>query len=567
MATYAFLLIASFLLVLMLLAKPLGNFIAYLIDGDMPRAIAKSESVFWRLSGIKQVGRDLPEMNYWQYAIAILLFNLLSFGLLFVILMCQGSLPLNPQHYPGMSWDLAFNTAISFVANTNWQSYSGENTLSYLSQMVGLTVQNFLSAATGIAVVFALIRAFSRHGSKTIGNAWVDLARITLYLLLPLSIIFALFFVSQGVIQNFSPYVLSNNLDSAPQLLPMGPVASQEAIKLLGTNGGGFFGANSSHPFENPTALSNFVQMLAIFLIPTALCFAFGRTVSDNKQGHALLWAMAIIFVIAAAGVIHEEYVGNPFLGELHASSTANLEGKETRFGTLGSALYAVVTTAASCGAVNSMHDSYTALGGMVPMWLMQIGEVVFGGVGSGLYGMLLFVLLAVFLAGLMIGRTPEYLGKKIEVREMKMVALAILVTPTLVLLGTTISLMTEAGRAGILNPGAHGFSEVLYAFSSAANNNGSAFAGLSANTPYYNVMLALAMFLGRFGVIFPVLAIAGSMAVKKPQAASLATLPTHGPLFIGLLIMTVLLIGALTFVPALALGPIAEHLQIWLAA
>lgn len=567
MATNAFLLIASFLLVLMLLAKPLGNFIAYLIDGDMPRTIAKSESVFWRLSGIKQVGRDLPEMNYWQYAIAILLFNLLGFGLLFVILMCQGSLPLNPQHYPGMSWDLAFNTAISFVANTNWQSYSGENTLSYLSQMVGLTVQNFLSAATGIAVVFALIRAFSRHGSKTIGNAWVDLARITLYLLLPLAIIFALFFVSQGVIQNFSPYVLSSNLDSAPQLLPMGPVASQEAIKLLGTNGGGFFGANSSHPFENPTALSNFVQMLAIFLIPTALCFAFGRTVCDNKQGHALLWAMAIIFVIAAAVVIHEEYVGNPFLGELHASSTANLEGKENRFGTLGSALYAVVTTAASCGAVNSIHDSYTALGGMVPMWLMQIGEVVFGGVGSGLYGMLLFVLLAVFLAGLMIGRTPEYLGKKIEVREMKMVALAILVTPTLVLLGTTISLMTEAGRAGILNPGAHGFSEVLYAFSSAANNNGSAFAGLSANTPYYNVMLALAMFLGRFGVIFPVLAIAGSMAVKKPQAASLATLPTHGPLFIGLLIMTVLLIGALTFVPALALGPIAEHLQIWLAA
>ncbi|QCJ71078.1 potassium-transporting ATPase subunit KdpA [Providencia heimbachae] len=567
MAANAFLLITSFLLVLLLLAKPLGNFIACLIEGDMPRIVTKSESLLWRFSGVKQPGREMAEMSWQRYALAILLFNLLGFALLFVILIFQGNLPLNPQKMPSMSWDLAFNTAISFVANTNWQSYSGENTLSYLSQMAGLTVQNFLSAATGIAVVFALIRAFSRHGSKTVGNAWVDISRITLYLLLPLAIIFALFFVSQGVIQNFSSYIVSNNLDSSAQLLPMGPVASQEAIKLLGTNGGGFFGANSSHPFENPTALSNFVQMLTIFLIPAALCFAFGRTVGDNKQGHALLWAMTIIFVIAAAVVIHAEYVGNPFLSDLQANSSANMEGKESRFGILGSALFAVVTTAASCGAVNAMHDSFTAFGGMVPMWLMQIGEVVFGGVGSGLYGMLLFVLLAVFLAGLMIGRTPEYLGKKIEVREMKLVALAILVTPTLVLLGTTISLMTEAGRAGILNPGAHGFSEVLYAFSSAANNNGSAFAGLSANTPFYNVILAIAMFLGRFGVILPVLAIAGSMAIKKPQAASIASLPTHGPLFIGLLILTVLLIGALTFIPALALGPIAEHLQIWQTA
>lgn len=567
MAANGFLLIASFLLILLVLAKPLGNFIACIIDGDMPHFVNKSESLLWRFSGVKQRGREMAEMSWQRYAIAILLFNVLGFCLLFAILMFQGSLPLNPQKLPGMSWDLAFNTAISFVANTNWQSYSGENTLSYLSQMAGLTVQNFLSAATGIAVVFALIRAFSRHASKTVGNAWVDISRITLYLLLPLAIVFALFFVSQGVIQNFSAYLLSSNLDSNTQLLPMGPVASQEAIKLLGTNGGGFFGANSAHPFENPTALSNFVQMLAIFLIPTALCFAFGRMVGDSKQGHALLWAMTIIFVIAAIVVIQAEYVGNPFLSELHANSSANMEGKESRFGVLSSALYAVVTTAASCGAVNAMHDSFTALGGMVPMWLMQIGEVVFGGVGSGLYGMLLFVLLAVFLAGLMIGRTPEYLGKKIEVREMKMVAIAILVTPTLVLLGTTIALMTEAGRAGILNPGAHGFSEVLYAFSSAANNNGSAFAGLSANTPFYNVSLAIAMFLGRFGVILPVLAIAGSMAMKKPQAASIASLPTHGPLFIGLLILTVLLIGALTFVPALALGPIAEHLQIWLVA
>lgn len=566
MATTSFLLIGSFLLVLLILAKPLGNGIARLIDGDIPRPLMASESLLWRLAGIKQPGKSAVEMNWRQYALAIVLFNLLGFVLLFAILIFQGSLPLNPQHFAGMSWDLAFNTAISFVANTNWQSYSGENTLSYLSQMAGLTVQNFLSASTGIAVVFALIRAFSLHGSKTLGNAWVDIYRITFYLLFPLAIVVALFFVSQGVIQNFSDYLLVDNLDNTTQLLPMGPVASQEAIKLLGTNGGGFFGSNSSHPFENPTALSNFVQMLAIFLIPTALCFAFGRSVGDNKQGHTLLWVMGIIFVIAAIVVIKAEYVGNPFLSELHASSSANMEGKESRFGILSSALYAVVTTAASCGAVNGMHDSFTAMGGMVPMWLMQIGEVVFGGVGSGLYGMLLFVLLAVFLAGLMIGRTPEYLGKKIEVREMKMVALAILVTPTLVLLGTTIALMTDAGRAGILNPGAHGFSEVLYAFSSAANNNGSAFAGLSANTPFYNVLLAIAMFVGRFGVILPVLAIAGSMALKKSQAQSQATLPTSGPLFIGLLIFTVLLIGALTFVPALALGPIAEQLQIGFA-
>lgn len=566
MATTAFLLIGSFLLVLLILAKPLGNGIARLIDGDIPRPLMASESLLWRLAGIKQPGKSAAEMNWRQYALAIVLFNVLGFVLLFAILMFQGSLPLNPQHFAGMSWDLAFNTAISFVANTNWQSYSGENTLSYLSQMAGLTVQNFLSASTGIAVVFALIRAFSRHGSKTLGNAWVDIYRITFYLLFPLAIVVTLFFVSQGVIQNFSDYLLVDNLDNTTQLLPMGPVASQEAIKLLGTNGGGFFGSNSSHPFENPTALSNFVQMLAIFLIPAALCFAFGRSVGDNKQGHTLLWVMGIIFVIAAIVVIKAEYVGNPFLSELHASSSANMEGKESRFGVLSSALYAVVTTAASCGAVNAMHDSFTAMGGMIPMWLMQIGEVVFGGVGSGLYGMLLFVLLAVFLAGLMIGRTPEYLGKKIEVREMKMVALAILVTPTLVLLGTTIALMTDAGRAGILNPGAHGFSEVLYAFSSAANNNGSAFAGLSANTPFYNVLLAIAMFVGRFGVILPVLAIAGSMALKKSQAQSQATLPTSGPLFIGLLIFTVLLIGALTFVPALALGPIAEQLQIGFA-
>jgi len=505
-------------------------------------------------------------MNWWQYALAILWFTLLGLVLLFALLMAQGSLPLNPQGFPGLSWDLAFNTAVSFVTNTNWQAYSGESTLSYLSQMAGLAVQNFLSAATGIAVAFALIRAFTRRSSATIGNAWIDMFRVTLYVLLPISLLIALFFVSQGTLQNFLPYLHINTLEGAQQTLPMGPVASQEAIKMLGTNGGGFFGANSAHPFENPTVLTNFVQMLAIFLIPCALCFAFGQVAGENRQGHALIWAMALIFVVAVVVVMFAELAGNPHLGELGSASNINMEGKESRFGILATSLFSVVTTAASCGAVNAMHDSFTALGGMVPMWLMQIGEVVFGGVGSGLYGMLLFVLLTVFIAGLMIGRTPEYLGKKIDVYDMKMTALAILVTPTLVLLGTALAIATDAGRTGILNPGAHGFSEVLYALSSAANNNGSAFAGLSVNTPFYNLLLAFAMFVGRFGVILPVLAIAGSLCAKKRQPAGNGTLPTYGPLFIGLLIGTVLLVGALTFVPALALGPVAEHLQLWLA-
>ncbi|WP_032902579.1 potassium-transporting ATPase subunit KdpA, partial [Yersinia enterocolitica] len=460
---------------------------------------------------------------------------------------------------------LALNTAVSFVTNPNWKAYSGENTLSYLSQMAGLTVQNFLSAATGIAVAFALIRAFSRHSAATLGNAWVDLVRITLYVLLPIALIIALIFVSQGVLQNLDGYLHITTLEGVKQTLPMGPVASQEAIKMLGTNGGGFFGANSAHPFENPTAFSNFVQMLAIFLIPCALCFAFGQVVGDTRQGHALIWAMSLIFVVAVVVVMYAELAGNPHLIKLGADSNINMEGKESRFGILATSMYAVVTTAASCGAVNAMHDSFTALGGMVPMWLMQIGEVVFGGVGSGLYGMLLFVLLTVFIAGLMIGRTPEYLGKKIDVFDMKMTALAILVTPAVVLLGTALALCTDAGRAGILNPGAHGFSEVLYALSSAANNNGSAFAGLSVNTPFYNLLLAAAMFLGRFGVILPVLAIASSLVAKKRQPAGNGTLPTSGPLFIGLLVGTVLLVGALTFIPALALGPVAEHLQVWL--
>lgn len=561
MAASGFLLIASFMLVLLVLSRPLGSFLARIIEGEPFAPLQKIEAGLWRCSGVKNV-----EMNGWQYALAIISFNLLGIVLLFALLMAQGALPLNPENMPGMSWHLALNTAVSFVTNTNWQAYSGENTLSYLSQMAGLTVQNFLSAATGIAVAFALIRAFARHSAATLGNAWVDLVRITLYVLLPIALLIALIFVSQGVLQNLDSYLHITTLEGVKQTLPMGPVASQEAIKMLGTNGGGFFGANSAHPFENPTAFSNFVQMLAIFLIPCALCFAFGQVVGDNRQGHALIWAMSLIFVVSVVVVMFAELAGNPHLTQLGADSNINMEGKESRFGILATSMYAVVTTAASCGAVNAMHDSFTALGGMVPMWLMQIGEVVFGGVGSGLYGMLLFVLLTVFIAGLMIGRTPEYLGKKIDVFDMKMTALAILVTPAVVLLGTALALCTDAGRAGILNPGAHGFSEVLYALSSAANNNGSAFAGLSVNTPFYNLLLAAAMFLGRFGVILPVLAIASSLVAKKRQPAGNGTLPTSGPLFIGLLVGTVLLVGALTFIPALALGPVAEHLQIWLA-
>ena len=556
MAGQAFLLIASFLLVLFLLARPLGSLLAKMIAGQSLPGVAAVENILWRGLGI-----DTREMSWRHYLLAILLLNVFGLVLLFLLLMLQGILPLNPQNLPGLSWHLALNTAVSFVSNTNWQSYAGESTLSYFSQMVGLTVQNFLSAATGIAVAFALIRAFSRRSMETLGNAWVDITRITLWVLLPLSLIIALFFIQQGTLQNVLAYQPYTSLEGVQHLLPMGPVASQEAIKMLGTNGGGFFNANSAHPFENPTALTNVVQMLAIFLIPAALCFAFGDAVGDRRQGHALLWAMSLIFVVCAALVMWAELQGNPHFLTLGGDSAINMEGKESRFGILVSSLYAVVTTAASCGAVNAMHDSFTALGGMIPMWLMQIGEVVFGGVGAGLYGMLLFVLLAVFIAGLMIGRTPEYLGKKIDVREMKMTALAILVTPALVLIGTALAMMTDAGRSGMFNPGIHGFSEVLYAVSSAANNNGSAFAGLSANTPFWNCLLAFCMFFGRFGVIVPVMAIAGSLVAKKIQPASTGTLPTYGALFIGLLIGTILLVGALTFIPALALGPVAEYL------
>ncbi|XXD10657.1 potassium-transporting ATPase subunit KdpA [Klebsiella sp. R445] len=558
MAAQGFLLIASFLLLLMVLARPTGTLLARMINDTPPPGLAGVERGIWRVAGI-----STEEMNWCQYLLAILLFNAFGLLVLFVLLLCQGALPFNPQHLPGLSWDLALNTAVSFISNTNWQAYAGESTMSYLSQMVGLTVQNFLSAATGIAVLFAFTRAWSRQQVTTLGNAWVDLTRITLWLLLPIALLIAVFFIQQGVPQNLLPYQAFTSIEGLHQSLPMGPVASQEAIKMLGTNGGGFFNANSAHPFENPTALSNMVQMLAIFLIPAALCFAFGDVVGDRRQGHAILWAMTLIFIACVAVVMWAETKGNPHLLTLGADSSINMEGKESRFGILTSSLFAVITTAASCGAVNAMHDSFTALGGMVPMWLMQIGEVVFGGVGSGLYGMLLFVMLAVFIAGLMIGRTPEYLGKKIDVREMKMIALAILVTPTLVLLGTALAMMTDTGRAGMFNPGPHGFSEVLYAVTSAANNNGSAFAGLGAATPFWNLLLAFCMLVGRFGVIVPVMVIAGSLVKKKIQPTGAGTLATHDVLFVGLLIGTVLLVGALTFIPALALGPLAEHFSL----
>ncbi|WP_428944175.1 potassium-transporting ATPase subunit KdpA [Pantoea sp. FN060301] len=557
MASEAFLLVASYLVILLLLAQPLGRYFSGMIADRSVRGFAAVETGLWRLCGIRN-----NEMNGRQYLAAILLFNLAGLLLLFLILLAQGVLPLNPQQLPGLSWHLALNTAVSFVSNTNWQAYAGESTMSYFSQMVGLAVQNFLSAATGIAVVFALIRGFSRRETTRLGNAWRDLMRITLFVLLPLSLVMALFLVSQGVIQNFSPYLTVTTLEGVQQTLPMGPVASQEAIKIIGTNGGGVFNANSAHPFENPTALTNFVQMVMIFLIPAALCFAFGDTLRDRRQGHTLLWAMTLIFITAVCLVMLAETEGNPHFLTLGADSAMNWEGKESRFGILNASLFAVITTAASCGAVNAMHDSFTALGGMIPLWLMQLGEVIFGGVGSGLYGMLINVMLAVFIAGLMIGRTPEYLGKKIGVPEMKMVALYILITPSLVLLGSALVMMTDAGRAAIYNPGPHGFSEVLYALSSAANNNGSAFAGLSANTPFWNLLLAAAMLLGRFLPLIPLMIIAASLAGKRTQPASPGTLPTHGPLFVGLLIGTIIMVGALTFVPSLALGPVTEHLQ-----
>ncbi|SCX72044.1 potassium-transporting ATPase subunit KdpA [Variovorax sp. EL159] len=598
MTSSAWGLLAFFLAALLVLAWPVGKFLAALCNERVPRWMQRVESPLYKIAGTK------PEqsMHWLRYALALLAFNAIGAIFLYALQRVQGWLPLNPAGMTAVSPDSAFNTAVSFVANTNWQGYAGESTMSYLTQMLGLTVQNFLSAATGIAVAFALVRGFARRGDGKglVGNFWADVTRITLWVLVPLSFVLALFLAGQGVIQNFDDYKTVNTVETTAfqqpkngadgqplkddkgqpvmedattktQVLAMGPVASQEAIKMLGTNGGGFFNANSAHPYENPTALTNLLEMLAIFVIPAALCFTFGRVVGDMRQGWAVLAAMTIMFVIAVVVITPAEQAGNPLLTSLGVDQVSsvlqtggNMEGKEVRFGIDATSLFAAVTTAASCGAVNAMHDSLTPLGGMVPMVLMQLGEVVFGGVGSGLYGMLIFAMLAVFIAGLMIGRTPEYLGKKIEVREMKLISIAILVTPILVLAGTAVAVVAGAGKAGIANPGAHGFSEILYALTSAANNNGSAFAGLSANTPFYNGLLGLAMWLGRFAMIVPVLAIAGALAAKKRLPVTGGTLPTHGPLFVSLLIGTVLLVGLLNYVPALALGPIVEHLVLW---
>lgn len=571
-------LLSAFLVALLALAWPLGAWLARI--GAGAHAPGGAERALYRLAGIDA----RAAMDWRGYALALLAFNGLGALFVYAVQRLQQWLPLNPQGLAAVGADSSFNTAVSFVANTNWQGYAGEQTMSYFTQMVALAGQNFFSAATGIAVVFALIRGFAARSAGTIGNFWVDVTRATFHVLLPLSLLLAVFLMGQGVIQNFDGYreaVLREPVayqlpggaavTATTQVLPMGPVASQEAIKLLGTNGGGFFNANSAHPYENPTALANFVQMLAIFLIPAALCFAFGRMVDDLRQGWAVLAAMTIVFVLATLALGAAEQQAHPGLAALGVDQAAsglqaggNMEGKETRFGIAASSLFAAVTTAASCGAVNAMHDSLMPLGGAVPLLLMQFGEVIFGGVGSGLYGMLVFALLAVFIAGLMIGRTPEYLGKKIGPYEMKMLALAILVTPLLVLAGTALAVSAPAGIGGVANPGAHGFTEILYAFSSAANNNGSAFAGLSANTPFYNTLLALAMWFGRFAVIVPVLAIAGSLAARARLPVTTGTMPTHGPLFVLLLIGVVLLVGVLNYVPALALGPVIEHLQLF---
>ena len=590
-------LLVVYLVVLLAISPFLGRYIRIAMENGQSRLTAWGrplERGIYRLAGID----PQAEMGWKRYALAVLAFNVLGVVVVYALQRVQGMLPLNPAGLGAVSPDSSLNTAISFVANTNWQGYGGESTMSYLTQMLALTVQNFVSAATGIAVLFALIRGLARHCSATLGNFWADMVRCTLYVLLPLSLVLALALVSQGVIQNFSPYQDVQTVEALhydqprvdaqgqpvldakgqpvtdpavtqTQTLAMGPVASQEAIKLLGTNGGGFFNANSAHPFENSTALSNFLEMLAILAIPAALCFTFGEMVGNRRQGIAILAAMTVLFVVFALTTAYFEQQANPMAAQAGADSAmtafspgGNMEGKETRFGIAATSLFATITTAASCGAVNGMHDSLTAMGGLSPMLLMQLGEVIFGGVGSGLYGMLAFAILGVFIAGLMIGRTPEYLGKKIEAYDMKMVSIVILATPLLVLGGTALVVSVTAGQAGVLNPGIHGFSEILYALSSAANNNGSAFAGLSANTPFYNVLLGIAMWFGRFAIIVAVLAMAGSLGAKRRLPAGPGSMPTTGPLFVVLLIGAVLLVGALTYVPALALGPVAEHLQ-----
>jgi K+-transporting ATPase ATPase A chain len=584
-----------YLAVLLALARPLGGYMARVYEGRrlaLERPLGGLERLIYRLAGV----RPAEEMGWKSYAAAMLVFNALGVLAVYLAQRLQGVLPLNPQGLGAVTPDSSFNTAVSFATNTNWQGYGGETTMSYLTQMAALTVQNFVSAATGMAVMAAFVRGLARRAAATIGNFWVDLTRTILYILLPLSLVLALLLVSQGVVQSLAPYPTATVVQPASrdepvtdgdgkprldasgrpetrpatlgrQVIAVGPAASQVAIKQLGTNGGGFFNVNSAHPFENPTPVSNLLELLAILLIPAALCHTFGVMVGDTRQGWTILAAMTLIFVAMLAVCVVAEQDGAVLAGPgVDAAASAlqsggNMEGKEVRFGIAGSALWATATTAASNGSVNSMHDSYTPLGGLVAMWMIQLGEVVYGGVGSGLYGMLVFAVIAVFVAGLMVGRTPEYLGKKIEAYEMKMASLVILIPPALVLVGTAVAVVTPAGRAGIANPGAHGFSEVLYAFSSAGNNNGSAFAGLGVNTPFYNIALGLAMLAGRYWLAVPVLAMAGSLARKKIVPAGPGTLPTDTPLFVGLLVSVVVLVGALTFLPALALGPVAEHL------
>ncbi|MCU0684665.1 MAG: potassium-transporting ATPase subunit KdpA [Polyangiaceae bacterium] len=558
---------------LLALVKPLGGFMAHVYAGErtfLSPVIGPLERLLYRAAGVAPA----REQGWQAYAFAFLAFNLAGFLAVYLLVRLQGALPLNPQGLAATTPDLAFNTAVSFASNTNWQSYGGETTLSYLTQMLGLTVQNFVSAASGMAVLVALARGIARRQAREIGNFWVDMTRSVLYVLLPLSLVGALVLVSQGVVQTFGAYPAAHFADAVTdaegrpvldQVLAVGPAASQIIIKQLGTNGGGFFNANSAHPFENPTPLSNFVECLSILLIPAALTYTFGKMVGDARQGWALLAAMVAVFVPLLLLCTYAELAPNPQLAALGIDQAAgNLEGKEARFGVVASALWATATTAASNGSVNAMHDSFTPLGGLATTWLMQLGEVIFGGVGSGLYGMFMFAVVAVFVAGLMVGRTPEYAGKKIEAHEMKMASLVILVPAAAVLIGTALACVTAAGQKGPANPGAHGFSEILYAFSSAANNNGSAFAGLSANTPFYNTALGVCMLFGRYWVAVPVLALAGSLAKKKFVPPGAGTLPTHTPLFVGLVVGTVMLVGALTFLPALALGPVVEHVQLY---
>jgi potassium-transporting ATPase potassium-binding subunit len=578
MTIHGWTLLIAYVVILVVLAWPLGQYMAAVLEGRrtfLSGLLGPVERLCYRVTGVQPD----EEMTWRRYAAAFLAFNAVGLLAVYALQRLQGWLPLNPQKLGSITAHSSFNTAVSFATNTNWQGYGGETTMSYLTQMLGLAVQNFVSAAAGIAVLAAVIRGIARRTTDTLGSFWADLVRSTVHILLPLSLLLAVLLVSQGVVQNFQPYravrllELIHNADGSSlreQVLPMGPAASQVAIKQLGTNGGGFFNVNSAHPFENPTPFANFLELLAILAISAGLCITFGRMVEDMRQGWALLAAMTLIFMLAALPCLWVEQGGNPRLARLGVDATAtelqpggNMEGKEVRFGPAESALWATATTAASNGSVNAMHDSFTPLGGMIPMILMQLGEVVYGGVGSGLYGMLAFVLVAVFVAGLMVGRTPEYLGKKIEAYEMKMASLVILIPPFLVLIGTALAVVVQAGRATIFNPGVHGFSEVLYAFSSAGNNNGSAFAGLGANTPFYNIALGVAMFFARYALVVPILALAGSLAMKKKIPPGSGTLPTHTPLFVGLIVGVVLIVGALTFFPALAVGPVVEHLML----